>query len=204
MTRETVSKIFEPFFTTKFTGRGLGMAAVLGIVRGHKGAIKVYSEVGKGTTLRLLLPAAASESRLHALSSAFTDPGKGKGTVLLVDDEVIICALGKEMLQEIGFDVLTAEDGVKALELFESKKDEIVCVVLDLTMPSMDGEETFRELRRIKSDVRVVMSSGYNEQEVTQKFLGKGLAGFIQKPYKMIELQQKLREVIEAAPAEVE
>ena len=122
--------------------------------------------------------------------------------MLLVDDEIVICALGKEMLQEIGFDVLTAENGVKALELFETNKDEIICVVLDLTMPCMDGEETFRELRRIKSDVRVVMSSGYNEQEVTQKFLGKGLAGFIQKPYKMIELQQKLREVIEAAPAE--
>ena len=201
MNRETVSKIFEPFYTTKFTGRGLGMAAVLGIVRGHKGAIKVYSEVGKGTTLRLLLPAVTLESRTHA-QPAFTDPWHGKGTVLLVGDEIVICALGKEMLQEIGFDVLTAENGVKALELFETNKDEIICVVLDLTMPCMDGEETFRELRRIKSDVRVVMSSGYNEQEVTQKFLGKGLAGFIQKPYKMIELQQKLREVIEAAPAE--
>jgi CheY-like chemotaxis protein len=201
MTRETISKIFEPFFSTKFTGRGLGMAAVLGIVRGHKGAIKVYSEVGKGTTLRLLLPAVNRDFRFEGRSAASGDIWQGRGTVLLVDDEVTIRALGKEMLREIGFDVITAENGIEALELFQALKDEIVCVVLDLTMPRMDGEETFRELRRIKSDVRVVMSSGYNEQEVTQKFLGKGLAGFIQKPYKMVELQQKLREVIGPTPS---
>jgi CheY-like chemotaxis protein len=118
--------------------------------------------------------------------------------VLLVDDEEAIRALGTEMLQELGFQVLTAGNGYEALEIFTSGQDTIVCVLLDLTMPRMDGEETFRELRRIKPDVRVVLSSGYNEQEVSRKFLGKGLAGFIQKPYKLTELERTLKEVIGA------
>ena len=198
MERETVSKIFEPFFTTKFTGRGLGMAAVLGIVRGHKGAIKLYSECGKGTDFKILLPAAGRAFTRQTEAAPHTETWQTTGTVLLVDDEGTIRELGTEMLQELGFDVLTAGNGREALEIFNPKKDEIACVILDLTMPRMDGEETFRELRRIKPDVRVVLSSGYNEQEVTQKFIGKGLAGFIQKPYRMAELGRKLREVIEA------
>ena len=198
MERATVSKIFEPFFTTKFTGRGLGMAAVLGIVRGHKGAIKLYSECGKGTDFKILLPAAGRAFTRQTEAAPHTETWQTTGTVLLVDDEGTIRELGTEMLQELGFDVLTAGNGREALEIFNPKKDEIACVILDLTMPRMDGEETFRELRRIKPDVRVVLSSGYNEQEVTQKFIGKGLAGFIQKPYRMAELGRKLREVIEA------
>jgi len=196
MDKETISKIFDPFFTTKFTGRGLGMAAVLGIIRGHQGAIKTYSEKGKGTTFKILLPASPSpESR----SAALLHDGeflKGSGTVLLVDDEETIRALGKDMLQFLGYHVLTATDGRESLDIFRRNRDDIVCVILDLTMPHMDGEQTFRELRRIKPDVRVLMSSGYNEQEVTQKFLGKGLAGFIQKPYKVTELGRKLMDVI--------
>lgn len=196
MDKETISRIFDPFFTTKFTGRGLGMAAVLGIIRGHHGAIKTYSEKGKGTTFKILLPATSSpESR----SAALLHDGeslKGSGTVLLVDDEETIRALGKDMLQFLGYCPLTAVDGRESLEIFRQNRDDIQCVILDLTMPHLDGEQTFRELRRIKPDVRVLMSSGYNEQEVTQKFLGKGLAGFIQKPYKVTELGRKLLEVI--------
>lgn len=196
MDKETVSKIFDPFFTTKFTGRGLGMAAVLGIIRGHRGAIKTYSEKGKGTTFKILLPASPlPESRSAALLPD-RESLKGSGTVLLVDDEETIRALGKDMLQFLGYHVLTAADGCESLELFRHNKEDIACVILDLTMPHMDGEQTFRELRRIKPDVRVLMSSGYNEQEVTQKFLGKGLAGFIQKPYKVTELGRKLMDVI--------
>ena len=193
MDRETIAKIFDPFFTTKFTGRGLGMAAVMGIVRGHKGAIKVYSEVQKGTTFKILLPASGKPAEIFNHDS-MTDAWKGTGKVLLVDDEETVRGIGREMLQELGFAVVTASDGQEALEIFKSTPD-FTLVILDLTMPHVDGEQCFRELRRIKPDVKVIMSSGYNEQEVTQRFAGKKLAGFIQKPYRLSVLRDVLQEI---------
>jgi PAS domain S-box-containing protein len=189
--KATLGKIFEPFYTTKFTGRGLGLAAVMGIVRGHKGAIKVYSEPNKGTTFKILLPASDRPAELFDSELQHTD-WQGTGTVLLVDDEETVRGVGREMLQLLGFTVMTANDGREAIDAFK-QNPEISLVILDLTMPKMDGEQCFRELRRIKPDVRVIMSSGYNEQEVAPKFIGKELAGFIQKPYKLSVLRDVIR-----------
>jgi PAS domain S-box-containing protein len=191
MNKETLARIFDPFFTTKFSGRGLGMAAVLGIVRGHKGAIKVYSELGRGTSFKILLPASGRPTDLFNHGTQ-ADDWQGSGTVLLVDDEETVRGIGAAMLRELGYSPITADDGQEAIRIFQETPD-ITLVILDLTMPHMDGEQCFRELRRINPKVKVIISSGYNEQEVTQKFMGKGLAGFIQKPYKVSELKDTIR-----------
>jgi len=193
MNKETLAKLFDPFFTTKFTGRGLGMAAVLGIVRGHKGAIKVYSEPKRGTTFKILLPASSRPAKIFN-GTSHHDDWKGEGKVLLVDDEETVRGIGAEMLKELGFSVITADDGREGVEQFKQNPD-ISFIILDLTMPHVDGEQCFRELRQIRPDVKVIMSSGFNEQEVTQKFVGKGLAGFIQKPYKLSSLEEAIRKI---------
>ena len=197
MDKTTKERLFEPFFSTKFTGRGLGMAAVLGIVRGHKGAVKVYSEPGKGTTFKILFPVEENQY-CEQLSNRTMDLDgwKPSGTVLLVDDEETIRALGTAMLRHLGFDVIVACDGEEALQIYRHRRNEISIILLDLTMPRLNGEETFRELRLIDPEVRVVLSSGYNEQEIASRFAGKNLAGFIQKPYALKTLQKKIRDIM--------
>jgi len=195
MDEETRKRIFDPFFTTKFTGRGLGMSAVLGIIRGHRGALKLYSELGRGTTFKMLLP--VSDQRVEN-ADATADNGEvwqGCGTVLIVDDEETICETAAMMLEGMGFSTLTARDGEEGVEVYRQHQQEITAVLLDMTMPKLDGKGTFRELKRINKDVRVILSSGYNEQDATSHFSGKGLAGFIQKPYHLDALQEIIRTV---------
>ncbi len=201
MNVDTLKKLFDPFFTTKFTGRGLGLSAVLGIIRGHKGAIKVYSEPDRGTSIKVFFPVcdADGDGTSKTTGTAESQPGSrwiGSGTILLTDDEEPILSVGKQMLQRLGFDVLTASDGQAAVEQFRNHSGDIVLVILDLIMPRLDGEETFRELQRIRKNVPVIMCSGYNEQEITQRFSGKPIAGFLQKPYMFNDLKARVREAL--------
>ena len=195
MDAETKSKIFDPFFTTKFTGRGLGLAAVLGIMRQHKGAIKVTSKPGKGTTFMVLFPI-STKTASQPQPDALPKPWHGSGTIMVVDDEAAVRNVTRIILERSGFSVLTASDGREAIKLFQKHGRKIACVILDLTMPHMNGEETYRELRRISSDVPVIMASGYSEQEIAKHFTAQDPPGFIEKPFEATTLMAKLRNTL--------
>jgi signal transduction histidine kinase/CheY-like chemotaxis protein/integral membrane sensor domain MASE1 len=194
---DVLARIFEPFYTTKFSGHGLGLSAVLGIARSHHGAIKVDTTVGRGTTFRLLLPAAPGTAPAAAKTGAPSDAWRGSGRILVVDDEDAVREIATRILDRYGFTTVTAVNGREAVTLFVREPAAFRAVLLDLTMPVMDGEETFREIHAINPAVPVVLMSGYNRTESAGRFAGRGLAGFLQKPFEAARLIKTLRGVLE-------
>jgi len=191
----TKARIFDPFFTTKFTGRGLGLSAVLGIIRGHKGLISVKSETGVGTTFEALLPVSASSQTPPVPASRAESKPDRTGAILVVDDEEMVRAVTGAALKRRGYQVLTASNGREAVKAIGEHRDEIVAVILDLTMPVMAGAETLVQLRRIYPSLPVIGSSGYDESEAASQF-GAGVTAFLKKPYTAADVTDTVASVL--------
>ena len=202
MAPAVMKQIFDPFFTTKLTGRGLGLAAIHGILRGHQGAIQVASEPGLGSTFKLWFPALLAGSVPAAPEAPLARPAgtaKTGCTLLVVDDEDEMRSVVVVALERAGFRILQARDGLEALNLYEAHRERIRLIILDLTMPNLDGEEVCRELRRRGAVVPVVLSSGFNQTEALRRLDGLGVAGFLQKPFQLGALVEQVQTVLEEA-----
>lgn len=195
MSSETQSRIFDPFYTTKFAGRGIGMAAVRGIIHRHHGHIGLASELGKGTTITVLLPQVRPPKVAVEAVAQEGDQQSAK-CVLVVDDEPMVRTVLMRILLSAGFEVVKARSGLEAIEILQGKRRSIDCVLMDLSMPGLDGEETFRELRKLGHDVPVVLNSGYAEQDIVSRIEGMGFAGVLQKPVSASVLVAKLNSIL--------
>jgi signal transduction histidine kinase len=197
MDEQTQARVFDPFFTTKFTGRGLGLAAVAGIVRGHKGAIKIRSSPGAGSTFLAQFPAATGGAAVpDAPRQPTHEELRGTGSVLVVDDESVVLRVAKAVLEQNGYTALMASGGEEAVEILRRERNRISLVVLDLSMPDMSGHDVLPRLRAVDPRIKVVISSGYSETETMRLFAGQSLSGFIQKPYTGVQLARKVKEAI--------
>jgi len=200
MDTSTLQRIFDPFFSTKFTGRGLGLAAVMGIVESHHGHIRIRTGPGEGTTFRILFPAVGAGTDAETPARASGADWRGRGTILLAEDEEGVREVVGRMLERLGFRVLPAEDGVAALEALDRSDHTVTAVLLDVSMPRMGGSETLRQIRERRPDLPVVLMSGYTEQEVASKLLddSPGAVGFLQKPFLPEDLASVLRHASQA------
>jgi PAS domain S-box-containing protein len=194
--KETQERIFEPFFTTKEMGRGtgLGLASVYGIIKSHDGYINVYSELDRGTTFTIYLPASGKEAVKDAELTA--DIQKGSGTILLIDDEKMILDVGRELLEELGYTVLPTMSGQEAIDVFQKSRNNIDMIIMDMIMPGMSGSETFDRLKEINPDVKILLSSGYSVDGQATNILKRGCDGFIQKPFNMNQLADKILNIM--------
>ncbi|MCK5194644.1 MAG: response regulator, partial [Desulfobulbaceae bacterium] len=197
MDKETQKRIFDPFFTTKRMdrGAGLGLASVYGIIKNHGGFIDVYSEKSIGTTFKIHLP--ASEKEPVKEKNDYRKALRGTETILFVDDEDIIIRVGKDMIESLGHEVLTAKNGKEAIEIYKKNIDKIDMVMLDIIMPVMDGGETYDKLKEINPDIKVLLSSGYGINGQATEILDRGCNGFIQKPFNMRALSKKIRDILD-------
>jgi two-component system cell cycle sensor histidine kinase/response regulator CckA len=198
MDEETRSRIFEPFFTTKFLGRGLGLSAALGIVRGHRGSIGVRSEAGKGTTFTILLPVPREVQRAARISghASIEYESQGGGTILVADDEEGVRSLVASVLEQAGYTVELAKDGGEVVKRLEELGDRVRLVILDLAMPTLGGAEAASELRRIRSDIPIIAMSGYGDIELMQHFGQAGVDDFLAKPFSPSQLEAKVRNAL--------
>lgn len=202
MDEETLHRIFDPFFSTKFAGRGLGLASALGIIRGHHGGIYLHSAPGKGTTFRVLLPVSGSPLPTSA-PMPVSAPWRTHGTVLVVDDEPAVRQLATTLLERLGFVVLTAETGEEGLEIFRAQRRELDLVLLDLSLPGMDGAEVLEILKAERPELRVLLTSGYSEQFAERRLPASGAVGFVPKPYRVDQFGEAIRAAMEGAEVAV-
>ena len=196
MDKATQRRIFEPFFTTKEMGRGtgLGLASAYGIAKNHGGYISVYSEKNEGTTFRICLP--ASEKEISEEKELTKRVVKGTGTLLLVDDEDIVIGVGEQMLKTLGYEVLLARSGKEAIEIYTDNQDRVDMLILDMIMPGMGGGEAYDRMKEINPDIKVLLSSGYSMAGQATEILKRGCNGFIQKPFSVNELSEKIGEIL--------
>jgi CheY-like chemotaxis protein len=200
MDEATLTQILDPFFTTKFTGRGLGLSAVEGILRTHRGALELRTAVGLGSTFCVYLPAAPR--RKHSARAPSTVKATGNGTVLVVDDEEMVRRITRDALERAGFKVREASGGEEAIELLKTKDTPISLILLDLSMPGMSGKQVMRRIRSLGIEIPILVSSGYSENEVFDEFSGLDIAGFVPKPFTAHQLVSRVSALLQSVLAE--